>query len=72
MGCHQPTKDYVARRPAEGKTKTEIMGCLKRYIAREAFPTCSRPHRLRSLGPGHARSARHPFDRILSAGARVR
>ena len=38
MGCHQPTKDYVARRTAEGKTKTEIMRCLKRYIAREVFP----------------------------------
>jgi transposase len=38
MGCHQDTKDYVARRTAEGKTKTEIMRCLKRYIAREVFP----------------------------------
>ena len=38
MGCHQPTKEYVARRTAEGKTKTEIMRCLKRYIAREVFP----------------------------------
>ena len=38
MHCHQPTKDYVARRTAEGKTKTEIMRCLKRYIAREVFP----------------------------------
>jgi hypothetical protein len=38
MGCHQPTKDCVARRTAEGKTKTEIMRCLKRYIAREIFP----------------------------------
>ena len=38
MGCHQPTKDYVARRTAEGKTKTEIMRCLKRYISREVFP----------------------------------
>ena len=43
MGCHQPTKDYVARRTAEGKTKTEIMRCLKRYIAREVFPICSLP-----------------------------
>jgi len=24
-GCQQPTKDYVACRTAEGKTKTEIM-----------------------------------------------
>ena len=38
MGCHQPTRDYVARRTVEGKTKTEIMRCLKRYIAREVFP----------------------------------
>lgn len=35
--CHQPTRDYVARRTSEGKTKTEIMRCLKRYIARETF-----------------------------------
>jgi transposase len=41
MRCHQPTKDYVARRIAEGKTKTEIMRCLKRYIAREAFTLLS-------------------------------
>jgi transposase len=37
MRCHQPTKDYVARRTTEGKTKTEIMRCLKRYVARETF-----------------------------------
>jgi hypothetical protein len=43
MGCHQPTKDYVARRTAEGKTKTEIMRCLKRYIAREVFPQLLTP-----------------------------
>jgi hypothetical protein len=24
MGCHQPTRDYVTRRTAEGKTRTEI------------------------------------------------
>jgi hypothetical protein len=28
----------MARRTAEGKTKTEIMRCLKRYIAREVIP----------------------------------
>ena len=37
-GLPPGTKDYVARRTAEGKTKTEIMRCLKRYIAREVFP----------------------------------
>jgi transposase len=34
---HQPTRDYMARRTAEGKTKNEAMRCLKRYIAREVF-----------------------------------
>uniref|UniRef100_UPI0007A00843 IS110 family transposase n=1 Tax=Mycobacterium avium TaxID=1764 RepID=UPI0007A00843 len=34
---HQPTRDYMARRLAEGKTKNEVMRCLKRYLAREIF-----------------------------------
>jgi transposase len=34
---HQPTRDYVARRTAEGKTSKEIIRCLKRYVAREVF-----------------------------------
>jgi transposase len=38
MRCHQPTRDYVARRITEGKTKKEIMRYLKRYIARETYP----------------------------------
>jgi transposase len=31
------TRDYVARRPAEGKSKREIIRCLKRYLARETY-----------------------------------
>src|SRR5215216_7561875 len=31
------TKEYVARRTAEGKSKREIIRCLKRYIAREVY-----------------------------------
>jgi transposase len=31
------TKDYVARRTAEGKSKREIIRCLKRYVAREVY-----------------------------------
>jgi transposase len=31
------TRAYAKRRSAEGKTKAEIMRCLKRYIAREAY-----------------------------------
>jgi transposase len=34
---HQPTKDYMARRLAQGKTKKEVIRCLKRYVAREVF-----------------------------------
>jgi hypothetical protein len=34
---HQPTKDYLARRTKEGKSKREIIRCLKRYVAREVF-----------------------------------
>jgi transposase len=37
MSCHQPTKDYVARRLAEGKSKAEIIRMLKRYVAREIY-----------------------------------
>ena len=33
----QRTRAYVKRRTAEGKTKREIMRCLKRYIAREVY-----------------------------------
>jgi hypothetical protein len=31
------TRAYVSRRLAEGKSKREIMRCLKRYVAREIF-----------------------------------
>jgi transposase len=34
---HAPTQAYMTRRLAEGKTKPEIMRCLKRYVARELF-----------------------------------
>ena len=34
---HQPTKAYVERRTSEGKSKREIIRCLKRYVAREVY-----------------------------------
>ena len=37
MRHDQRTREYVARRTAEGKSKREIMRCLKRYIAREIY-----------------------------------
>jgi hypothetical protein len=32
------TKAYAARKTAEGKSKREIIRCLKRYTAREVYP----------------------------------
>jgi transposase len=37
IGSDRRTRSYVARRTAEGKSKREIMRCLKRYIAREVY-----------------------------------
>lgn len=48
---HQPTQAYMARRTAEGKTKAEVMRCLKRYVAREIFGLL-RPVPQTSVGPG--------------------
>jgi transposase len=38
LGSHPATRAYVERRTAEGKSKKEIIRCLKRYIAREVYP----------------------------------
>jgi transposase len=43
------TRAYAERRTAEGKTKKEIIRCLKRYIAREIYATLSTD--LRALSP---------------------
>jgi transposase len=43
LACDPRTKAYVARRTAEGKTKKEIIHCLKRYIAREIYKALCRP-----------------------------
>ena len=42
MHCHQPTKDYVARRTAEGKTKTEIPRCPQALHRPRGLPTACR------------------------------
>jgi transposase len=39
---HEATRDYVARRTAEGLSKREIIRCLKRYISREVFAALPR------------------------------
>lgn len=39
MATHEDTKLYVKRRTAEGKTKRDIICCLKRYIAPSSRPS---------------------------------
>jgi transposase len=41
--CDPTTREYIRRRTAEGKTRREIVRCLKRYIAREVFQLLTHP-----------------------------
>ncbi len=45
MHCHQPTKDYVARRPKEGLPKPGIIRCLigGLSVLRSGWPGCGSP-----------------------------
>lgn len=44
MRTHAPTRAYVARRRAEGRTTKEIMRSLKRYITRQLYRTLAAAH----------------------------
>jgi hypothetical protein len=44
MATDPRTMAYVARRTTEGKTTTEIIRCLKRYVAREVYKALTGPH----------------------------
>ena len=37
------TRDYLARRITEGKTRREAIRCLKRYLAREVYQIITAP-----------------------------
>ena len=60
--CHQPTRDYIARRRSEGKSTREAIRCLKTYLARRVWrllqpPTRSRrsyPHQFLDIEATHA------------------
>lgn len=41
---HPPTMEYVSRRTTEGKSKREIIRCLKRYVAREVYRALTEVH----------------------------
>ena len=43
MRCDQTTIEYAQRRQAEGKTRREIIRCLKRYIARQVYRLLTGP-----------------------------
>ena len=47
MRFHQPTVDYVARRTAGGRTKRDIIRCLKRFLAREIYQRVMTDYRAR-------------------------
>jgi hypothetical protein len=38
LGSDPATRAYAERRTTEGKSKAEIIRCLKRYVAREVYP----------------------------------
>ena len=46
MRNHEPTIAYVRKRTQDGKTKSEIIRCLKRYIVREIYRifACQKRH----------------------------
>lgn len=44
------TKEYMERRLQEGKTKRDVIRCLKRYVARELFHTLRHDLRAPPLG----------------------
>lgn len=51
MRYDDDTKRYVTRRLAEGKTKAEIIRCLKRFVAREVFAAIINPPDKIPTGP---------------------
>ena len=52
---HEPARDYVTKKRAEGKTKTEALRALKRHITRVVFKTLA--------------SMDQPTDRLTAAAA---
>jgi transposase len=56
---HEPTQKYMARRLAEGKSKAEIMRCLKRFIAREIYQVLCPTPRHGTTGKDLAQAAWH-------------
>jgi transposase len=60
------TQAYAVRRTREGKTKREIIRCLKRYIAREAYHALTAD--LADLGQPRSPRPRHAIAITCGAG----
>ncbi|MGN5734293.1 helix-turn-helix domain-containing protein [Arthrobacter psychrochitiniphilus] len=43
MSKDKGTREYVAKRIEDGKSKNEIIRCLKRYVAREIYRVMKNP-----------------------------
>ena len=49
--CHPETRDYLARKTAEGKTTREAIRCLKRHLARRIWQLLRAPHAVGGTPP---------------------
>ena len=67
LRCDERTKAYAARRTAQGKSRREILRCLKRYIAREIHQLLTDPP---AVPPGaHLRQLRHAAGATIADAA---
>jgi transposase len=47
--CHQPTRDYIARRRSEDKSTREAIRCLKRYLTRRVWRLLQPPNPVQDI-----------------------
>jgi len=49
MRFHEPTINYVARQTAGGKSKHDIIRCLKRYVIRKVYHLTKAKHTVHEI-----------------------
>ncbi len=69
MTCDPSTRAYVERRTAEGKSKREIIRCLKRHIAREIYRLITTPNAV--IDGTEVRTARNTAGISLESAAQA-
>ena len=72
LHCNPRTKDYLAKRIKDGKSKTEAIRCLKRYIAAKCSPPYPYPPPLDSRSIGQAEAGRALSRNVLASRAWLR